>query len=159
MIGWIRRARAALRLNASLEAELNATGKKLRRETVLRRFWQRQTEHYQEQVSDLQSERATINRQHRAEIERAEQRHDDLLRQVQSMAERIASLRLSGLPEGGGDTFVPATRERAYSDDLTRFLAALESEESRRVVEEQIESLRAQRMDDEQIYEIVREGA
>lgn len=137
---------------SALEGQIQVISKRLRKEMLLRRFYLRQAQSAEESLT-------RVRREHRADTERYEQRVDDLLRQVQSMAERIASLRLSGLPEGGGDAFVPTARERGYSDDLTRFLAALESEESRRVVEEQIEQLRSQSMDDEQIYEIVREGA
>lgn len=89
--------------------------------------------------------------------EKYEAREADFLRQIQSLCERIATLRQGKLTEGGEATFTPMVPDKPYSDDLVTFLSRLDTEEARNLVEEKIEELRGNGIEDEQIYKIISE--
>jgi hypothetical protein len=93
------------------------------------------------------------------ELEILRREKADLLRQGQSMAERIASLRVEHKLTGGNDLFVPtAPPTKPYSEEIDTFLAGLLTEEARLIVEEQIELHRSNGIDDTQIYEKISKG-
>jgi len=93
------------------------------------------------------------------ELEILRRQGADLLRQGQSMAERIASLRVEHKMTGGDALFSPTEPPaKPYSDEIENFLAGLLTEEARLIVEEQIEHHRSRGIDDAQIYEKISNG-
>lgn len=138
---------------AYFESEDELVAERERRIVADERFsaqleFNRQSADYIERL-DRESERlAATHREHEA----------DFLRQIQSLCERIATLRQSGLNAGGEAQFIPMKHDKPYSDDLTRFLGGLETDEAKNLCIEFIEELRAAGIDDEQIYTKLREG-
>lgn len=88
-------------------------------------------------------------------------REDELMRQVQTMAERIATMRVQDrmVDSPTAPVFVPGSPpEEPYSEEIAAFLSGIESEEGRTLVVEQIEEMRAAACDDEEILSAIRKG-
>lgn len=86
----------------------------------------------------------------------SEKRVADLLLQVQTMAERIATLRPS-MPEGGNDRFYPSAEPvKPYSLELQRWLDKIEFDEARAALIDKVEEYRARGQDDAWILDEIR---
>lgn len=93
-------------------------------------------------------------------IEDAEDRHMEieasLREQIQHLAERLSTLRIENGARPEQDRFEPTPKPpEPYSQQLTSFLHAIEYEDSRQLVIDDIERLRQENYSDEQIYDIL----
>lgn len=109
-------------------------------------------------IEERESQRERVDRLQRffrQDRARLDTRIQELIRQAQSMAERIVDLRVERGLEGGDpkETFFADSEEYSppYSESLLNLLNAIESDEARLIVEEQIEQLRETGMFDDQI--------
>ena len=83
----------------------------------------------------------------------------DLRQQVQSLAQQLATLRVHEGAVPDQERFEPSSEKpKPYSQQLVGFLNAIEYEEARVLVEEDIERLRDEGHDDSQIYTMISEG-
>ena len=106
----------------------------------------------QDQLSAALAERLHAEERH-TEIEK------DLREQVQSLAQQLATLRVTENAVPDQDRFEPVPEPpKPYSQELTQFLLGIENSDARLMVEEDIERNRAQGTDDEQIFTIISEG-
>ncbi len=87
-------------------------------------------------------------------------RADLLLDQVSALAQQLATIRVQypGSAPDENRFEPPVDPPKPYSQKLYDFLMGIEFEDSRLLVEEDIERLRAEGIDDEQIYEKVSMG-
>ena len=116
-----------------------------------------------ERESDLLDRMDEVRRTSRA---RYEQREAGLLAQIQTLSNRMASLRLQPVGEGDeqlvvideGDTPLFADESIPYSADLHDFVKAMESEDARQMVEDFVEERRANHEDDAQILQKLQRG-
>jgi hypothetical protein len=90
-----------------------------------------------------------------------------LLSQLQVMAERLAALKLGTAPDANGVVaveeratpfFVPDPADKPYSPGLFAFMRALDSDDTRHIVEEYVEARRSAGADDEQILDQLNRG-
>lgn len=79
-------------------------------------------------------------------------RIDELTKQNQNLAERVASLRQEGLTEGGEDFHIEDASEEPWSPDLQRFYEGL-SPDGQAWAEQFIETRRDAGLEDEQILQ------
>lgn len=102
------------------------------------------------------SNTALVHAQRRARD--AEARQESLVQQVQQLAQRLATVRMQGAePEERDFVAEPPTPE-PFSQEIRDFLAGIESEQLREIVEERAYELRADGWIDEAIYEDLKEG-
>lgn len=94
------------------------------------------------------------------EREQFNTRIDELTRQNQNLAERVASLRKSGLDEGGDDYHVEdAEPKEPLSKELADLVSGIEHPAAKDRVQNRIERMRERGMDDDEIYrELDEEG-
>ena len=82
-----------------------------------------------------------------------------LREQVQHLAERLSTLRIERGARPEQDRFEPDPEvPEPYSQQLQDFLLAIEYEDARQLVEEDIERLRQEDLSDEQIHDILSQG-
>jgi hypothetical protein len=112
-------------------------------------FW---LEGREERIDDLQEELEEVRAASQA-------REEALLDQVRDYAERLASLREAGFePDRTRRTVEEKEMDKPLSADLRQFLDRIESPTARQLAEEDIQRMRGQGIDDEQIYQELVEG-
>lgn len=136
---------------AQLEAQLEA---QLARTAAIAATWKKV-------AGEFDRTRTEQRKANERELLRHIAREDELMRQVQTMAERIATMRVQDrmVDSPTAPVFVPGSpREEPYSEEIAAFLSGIESEEGRTLVVEQIEEMRAAACDDEEILSAIRKG-